>query len=160
VEFEKVDKNDQRPRSRKYDIWSLGCVFLEFLIWLLHGPKAIEGFAVARGKYTRSTGPVLYEVTDKAGRDARVRPLVSWTIERLEDNPQCKGDTALTALLNLIKNQMLQPEVEKRSSVADICKELDYIVQEAQKNPLYLFHSCDASGIPPPDFEHFQSVLN
>ena len=41
VEFERLDKTYQRPRSCKYDIWSLGCVFLEFSIWLLHGPKVI-----------------------------------------------------------------------------------------------------------------------
>jgi hypothetical protein len=55
---------------------------------------------------------------------------------------------------------MLQPEVEKRSSAADICKELDNIVQEAKKNPLYLLHPCDASGIFLLDFEKFHSVSN
>jgi hypothetical protein len=88
-----IDKTDQRPRSRKYDIWLFGCVFLEFTIWLLHGPKAIEGFACVRGNNTLLTNfsAPLYEVTDRTARAARVYPLAPWTIERLEGNPQCKG---------------------------------------------------------------------
>jgi len=162
VEFERMDKTDQRPRSRKYDIWSLGCVFLEFVIWLLHGPKAIEGFASARrnGASLTSYYSPLYEVTDKAGKAARVHQLVSWTIERLEDNPQCKGETALAALLSLTKNQMLQPEVEDRPLAADICKQLENIVQEAEKRDSYLLHSCDGLRIPPLDFEKIQLVPN
>jgi serine/threonine protein kinase len=157
VEFEAADMEDQRPRSRKYDVWSLGCVFLEFTIWLLHGPKAIEGFAGARGKGTASTdhSPPLYEVTDKEAKAARVHQLVSWTIERLEDNPQCKGESALAALLSLIKNQMLQPKVEDRPLAGDICKELENIIQEAKKHDSYLLHSCDSIHIPPLDFEKF-----
>jgi serine/threonine protein kinase len=159
VEFEKVDKTDQRPRSRKYDIWSLGCVFLEFAIWLLHGPKAIEGFANAKGTGKSSTNPSspLYEVTDKAARTAKVHQLVSWTIERLQANPQCKEGTALADLLNLIKNRMLQPEVEERPTAALICVELETIIQEAQKDPSYLLPFCDTSGVPSLDFNSFQS---
>jgi serine/threonine protein kinase len=158
VEFEKVDKKDQHPRSRKYDIWSLGCVFLEFSIWLLHGPKAIEGFVGARGKGTSSTdpSPPLYEVTDKAGGAARVHQLVSWTIERLQDHPQCKEETALAALLSLIKDHMLQPKVEQRPTAADICTQLKNIVQKAKESPLYLFPSYDGPHFPSLDFEKFQ----
>lgn len=29
-------------RSRKYDIWSLGCIYLEFVTWLMHGFEAVE----------------------------------------------------------------------------------------------------------------------
>jgi serine/threonine protein kinase len=162
VEFEKVDEKEQRPRSRKYDIWSLGCVFLEFSIWLLHGPEAIEGFVRARGNGISLTGSSrpLYEVTDKAAKAARVHQLVSWTIESLQDDPRCKGETALAALLSLIKDQMLQPEVGNRPSAEDIGKRLESIVQEAEKRNSYLFHSCDGPHIPPLDFEKFQSVPN
>jgi serine/threonine protein kinase len=30
--------------SRKYDIWSMGCIFLEFTIWLLSGIEEIKRF--------------------------------------------------------------------------------------------------------------------
>jgi len=163
VEFEGLDEKDPRPRSRKYDIWSLGCVYLEFAIWLLHGPKAIEGFAGARATGTSSfnSSSPLYQVTNKAAKAARVHQLVSWTIEKLEEDQQCKeckGETALAALLNLIKNHMMQPEIDKRPSAADVRKQLDDIVQEAQKRPSYLLHSCDGISIAPLDFKKFELV--
>jgi hypothetical protein len=33
---------------QKYDIWSLGCVFVEFCIWWLEGIEAVERFECAR----------------------------------------------------------------------------------------------------------------
>lgn len=32
------------PRSRRYDIWSLGCVMLEFVVWMVHGPDGLSKF--------------------------------------------------------------------------------------------------------------------
>jgi serine/threonine protein kinase len=162
VEFEKLSKDDQRPRSRKYDIWSLGCIFLEFSIWLLHGPKAIEGFAAARGRRTSSTDSLVplysYKVTDRAAKDASVHQLVSWTIQSLQEDQRCKGETALGALLALVKEQMLQPDVDRRPWAEDVGKKLDSIVQEAETRPKYLFHSCEGTQIPPLDFGKFQLV--
>ena len=31
-------------RSRLYDIWSMGCIVLEFTIWLLYGLKGLNKF--------------------------------------------------------------------------------------------------------------------
>ncbi|KAK3374515.1 kinase-like domain-containing protein [Lasiosphaeria ovina] len=41
--------------SRSFDIWTLGCVFLEFVVWILKGPKGIAGFREAR--LTEYAGP-------------------------------------------------------------------------------------------------------
>ena len=35
-----IDGNTSRP----HDVWSLGCVFLELLVWALHGFKTVENF--------------------------------------------------------------------------------------------------------------------
>jgi serine/threonine protein kinase len=37
-----------RPVSRAYDIWSLGCIFLEFITWLLEGATGLEKFNASR----------------------------------------------------------------------------------------------------------------
>jgi hypothetical protein len=34
--------------SQKYDIWSLGCVFLEFSVWYLQGHDDVEAFSLER----------------------------------------------------------------------------------------------------------------
>jgi serine/threonine protein kinase len=162
VEIEELDKNAPRPRSRKYDIWSLGCVFLEFTIWLLHGRKAIEGFTNARGNgsSTNSSYP-LYEVTSKSPRLTQVHKLVSWTIGKLEHHdPRCEGDTALAALLSLIKDKMLQIEVDQRPTAANICTQLEIIIQRAQTRPSYLLPPCDGKPILPLDFKEFHLDAN
>ncbi len=33
-----------KPRSRRYDIWSMGCIYLEFAIWLFYGSSGLERF--------------------------------------------------------------------------------------------------------------------
>ncbi|KAH6665936.1 hypothetical protein B0J14DRAFT_660071 [Halenospora varia] len=33
-----------QPRSRLYDMWSMGCISLECIIWLLYGPNELERF--------------------------------------------------------------------------------------------------------------------
>lgn len=37
-----------RQICRKFDIWSLGCVFLEFCVWYLEGADGIDKFEYAR----------------------------------------------------------------------------------------------------------------
>ncbi|KAI9150752.1 Serine/threonine-protein kinase Nek8 [Paramyrothecium foliicola] len=157
VEFENVNQTDQRPRSRKYDIWSLGCVFLEFTLWLLHGPRGIESFGLARGRGTSSTDTSrpLYEVTDKARRAAKVHKLVSSTIESLQADTRCEGDTALAALLRLIKDQMLQPDVNDRPWADEVGRQLRAIVRKAEREPSYIFHPCQTGNVYSLDFASF-----
>jgi len=38
------------PRTRRYDIWSLACIYLEFAIWLLYGNDGLETFSEALGE--------------------------------------------------------------------------------------------------------------
>jgi serine/threonine protein kinase len=37
-----------KPLSRKYDIWGLGCVFLEMIVWLILGQKGLGEFGDSR----------------------------------------------------------------------------------------------------------------
>lgn len=43
------------PMSRSSDIWSLGCVYLEFITWLLMGAKGLEDFRERRMQDSQST---------------------------------------------------------------------------------------------------------
>lgn len=33
-----------RARTRRYDVWSMGCIILEFIIWLLYGKEGLRKF--------------------------------------------------------------------------------------------------------------------
>lgn len=42
------ETGNNRQISRPYDIWSLGCVFLEFITWILTGQEGLARFAKTR----------------------------------------------------------------------------------------------------------------
>lgn len=65
---------------QKYDIWSLGCVFLEFCIWWLKGYNAVCAFSEER---TEADNPIYgnveedkYFVLQPSGTEAKVKPVV------------------------------------------------------------------------------------
>lgn len=44
VRYEAPEADILGPRSRLYDIWSMGCIIFEFIIWILYGNHALEAF--------------------------------------------------------------------------------------------------------------------
>ncbi len=38
------NRDNDGPRSRQYDIWSMGCIMLELLVWLIYGCDAVKSF--------------------------------------------------------------------------------------------------------------------
>lgn len=70
--------------SQKYDIWSLGCVFLEFCIWYVNGGRAVEVFRLKRVEQDKSETEVLEEdkyfdiiTDDQGGKKASLKPIVN-----------------------------------------------------------------------------------
>lgn len=92
-----IDKN--HARSRLYDIWSLGVLYLEFLIWILYGKENLKRFHDdTGGDYCFDTHP-----------ETRVKPIVTQWIQAIKDDPRCSssGPTALGRLIDLIENRLL-----------------------------------------------------
>ncbi|CAH0038842.1 unnamed protein product [Clonostachys rhizophaga] len=92
-----IDKN--HARSRLYDIWSLGVLYLEFLIWILYGKENLKKFHDdTSGDYCFDTHP-----------ETRVKPIVTQWIQAIKDDPRCSssGPTALGRLIDLIENRLL-----------------------------------------------------
>jgi serine/threonine protein kinase len=96
-------------RTRRYDIWSLGCLYLEFLIWLLYGSEALNNFRDLIGHdqpyYEKS--PIV-----------RVKRVVEECINAIRGDPRCSptGGTALGRLADLIYNRFLVIKVVIRRS--------------------------------------------
>ncbi|KAI0813017.1 heterokaryon incompatibility protein-domain-containing protein [Xylaria sp. FL0064] len=58
------DRRSQKARSRQYDIWSMGCIMVELLVWLLYGYKAIQKFRDATPEFwERTSGTTNYYVS-------------------------------------------------------------------------------------------------
>ena len=117
----------ERARSRKYDLWSLGCIYLEFVIWLVEDWKAIEEF-----KKSRATGlkgeNLFYRMTNGV---ATVHPTVVAKILALKELLNCTPHTPLGKLLTLIETCLLVVDVADRIDSLELCSRLHKIVEVA-----------------------------
>ena len=133
--------DEENPRARRYDIWSLGCIFLEYIIWFLEDLTAVERFTS-----TRETPEYEFYVVSQG--EAEVHPTVNHAIDSIKKDIRCKGGTALEALVNLIADHMLQVEVDKRDTADIIVEKLSTIVLEAEQNQSRLFNEVDSASAP------------
>jgi serine/threonine protein kinase len=102
-----VPVNGKRIMGRLYDIWSLGCVLLEFVIWLLYGYNEINRFRETLENMATGSA-TCYKLTTKDGNLLAVvhELVVSW-LTHMKYDPSCAKDTALGKLLNLIEDRLL-----------------------------------------------------
>lgn len=126
--------------SPSYDIWSLGCVFLEFITWLLEGSTQQVAFASARAQtgVDGMNDDIFYAIINNEDdtKSAVVREGVLQWIERLHKHPQCSQ--MIRDLLRLVKVDMLETDSHKRIKVKDLERELRSIGEDAEKSTEYL----------------------
>ena len=87
--YESPDWHSDKLTSRPYDIWSLGCIFLEVLVWMFRS-KSDEGeglgaFEVSRSRDNGHHGPAAYWMFDS---ELQLRPSVTMVLAQLEDRTQ------------------------------------------------------------------------
>lgn len=102
--------NPRAPRSRLYDIWSMGCITLEFIIWILYGNDELGNF------YTQVQGgdeQQLCQFFEMLGighvRRAEIHPTVLEWMNHVENfDPEClRKATATKDLIRIIREQLL-----------------------------------------------------
>ncbi|KAI1107995.1 hypothetical protein F5Y14DRAFT_437785 [Nemania sp. NC0429] len=98
--------------SRLYDVWSMGCIMLELLIWLLYGNNELVKF-VNFIREDLNDDPTYFILTEEAGRGktAKVHPLVTEYIKALAREPACAANTALGDLLRVVQEKLLVVEL-------------------------------------------------
>ncbi|KAH6640364.1 kinase-like domain-containing protein [Chaetomium tenue] len=100
-------REDHSKLSRRFDMWSFGCILLEFLIWLLYD---IEGLV----NFTRALKEGFYE-SDKKG--THIHPIVSQWIENIKhDKRNCGKGSPFRDLVYLIEERLLIVQVESLQS--------------------------------------------
>ena len=145
-------RQDQ-PRARTYDIWSLGCVFLEFAIWLLYDFDAIKNFEDNRKRPLENPHASFFYMTP-VGK-AEIPTEVLDAIKALREDPRCQGGTSLESLVNLIADKLLVTAAEDRCKAEQLRDELQKIVQKARQDFSYLLN---ATNQPPPIHKVFLPV--
>ncbi|KAK0375212.1 protein kinase domain-containing protein [Colletotrichum limetticola] len=129
-------------RSRRYDVWSIGCIFLEFVIWLVQDWDAVQSFANARKSTSAHAGGATPSHFYKIDNDyAVVHPEVFKIIENLGRIPQSAPNTALGKLLRIIKEDLIKINPADRIDAKGLCNQLEVVVSRAKSDPVYLWDS-------------------
>jgi serine/threonine protein kinase len=130
--------------SRKWDIWSLGCLYLEFITWIVLGFDAIVEFAELRGAEGGETDEFsedYFYTTDL--RD--IRPSVKAWVVRLSEDERCSD--MLYDLLCLIMQKMIRIEPNDRIDSQQLHQELLNLLERAPSNGTHLVRASDRSPI-------------
>jgi len=136
--YEPPEVKISKPVSRAYDIWSLGCLYLEFITWLLQGNEQIEMFAEVR----REISPLginddNFFTIQPSGEDAVVRQGVKEWVSKLHDHPDCSQ--LIHDLLDLIMERMIKVDADKRIKSHELCTKLSDLCRKAE-DMTYLLH--------------------
>ncbi|RDW58909.1 hypothetical protein BP6252_13385 [Coleophoma cylindrospora] len=133
-----MDAKKRETRSREYDIWSMGCIMLELLVFLIYGYDELKTF--------RHNTPYFWSTSVQDGRNKmyHIHPSVDLYMDTMEI--QLQESTAYKALLNLISTRLLvcPVSVEYISSpshreIASVLREsLATIKSNCQSNASYL----------------------
>ncbi|KAK4172121.1 kinase-like domain-containing protein [Triangularia setosa] len=142
----------RKARPRRYDMWSLGCMFLEFVVWLHYDFEAVETFRKQRmprrGDPRTAPGNFFTQPTTDDDQ-ATIHSKVTYVIKLLRNSPRCCSDgdrtTAVGDLISLIERDLLQINPEKRAQAPTLHANLSQIVQKAHGDPQYLCRLVDPS---------------
>ena len=111
--------NTRAPTSRNFDQWSIGCIFLEFVIWVVYGWKAIIDFRNSRG--ISSEGYQFFELDQTVAKANRA---VVSKLKEMREDTQVHKNIALTSLLNVIEDKLIQVDQNQRASAEELSEEL------------------------------------
>ncbi|RDW58641.1 hypothetical protein BP6252_13117 [Coleophoma cylindrospora] len=111
VQYMAPEHIQSQPLSRLYDIWSMGCVILDFVVWILYGDQGLEDFS-HRVRTSESTrGEASYfsvKQTNNSEKEFVINAEVTlWLDGMLNSDPECKKESAIRDLLRLVKNKLL-----------------------------------------------------
>jgi serine/threonine protein kinase len=109
--------------SRPYDLWSLGCVYLELIVWFLQGYSSLEAFRAYRRGNVRPHGveDEAFYFTDEVNANPRVQ--LRWAVvEKISELSRiCPSD--LRPLLDVIPS-LLHIDPGKRPTAMDLVQQL------------------------------------
>ncbi|KAG0646653.1 Calcium calmodulin-dependent kinase I [Hyphodiscus hymeniophilus] len=150
-EAPEAQPDHEDPRSRVYDMWSIGCIFLEFAVWLLYGYRGVRSFKKSR----KSVDPMIQNGSFYARHpngSVELHSKVSEAIQALLEDPPCKGSAALADFVRLTARDLLLVDVSGRAQASVVYEKLEKIVKDAEEQNEYLHIELDPSPRPHPFF--------
>lgn len=136
--YEPPEAKSEGATSRPSDIWSLGCVFLELLIWTVFDFEAVERLGNERNG--RALPDSKTDVVDDAfwqiagdGTISLRKPVHEWIGRLWKDlgQPEWQPFMAFEKVLDLVI-RMLDPDRRRRISALDLWDTLDRIYRQTE----------------------------
>ncbi|KAI0904833.1 kinase-like protein [Ustulina deusta] len=131
----------QHEVSYLWDIWPLGCLYLEFVTWLLQGWDGVVAFAEEREREDQSRDPRLY----KEDKFFNINPLkifgacrktsVIDRIRVLHSHPECTE--FIHDFLDLISKDLIRIRDRKRAKCDQIVQKLEAMGKKCENNEDY-----------------------
>ncbi|SCV57495.1 uncharacterized protein FFB14_15171 [Fusarium fujikuroi] len=133
--------------SRSYDIWALGCVYLEFLTWYFMGWEGVMEFSALR-EYKRNNleaDDAYFELTgapETGNICSKVKPEVVHWVASLHQHWACSP--FFHDFLDLIKDSMLVVETDgevpvRRATAAEVKQSLVRFYNRSGSDATYLY---------------------
>ncbi|CZR54217.1 uncharacterized protein PAC_04100 [Phialocephala subalpina] len=148
--YEPPEKRLRLPISRAFDMWSMGCMMLEFITWLLESSKGVDEFSDFRAYmvYDELSIDPFYEIQlNKEKRltysSAVVNPRVLEWMDRLSEHE--RSTSMIRDLLILVQNRLLVVESRERMTSQELVQELDKMLELANHDTDYMSRIQGAS---------------
>ncbi|KAF7535451.1 hypothetical protein G7054_g5370 [Neopestalotiopsis clavispora] len=119
--------------TREYDVWSLGCIFLEMMTWLLGGRQLNSKFKQSRSTSENGVNTSIFFTFDR-GQPMVKQEVTQW-IQSLRVHKE--STEFVHAVLNVIEDKMIIPRADKRSRVRELKREFDRINDKCQERASY-----------------------
>ncbi|KAF2265196.1 hypothetical protein CC78DRAFT_567769 [Lojkania enalia] len=134
--------------NQSYDIWCLGCVYLEFIAWMLGGADLLEEFAtrrVALDIFLNQKIDTFFLAEKKiesnpSEAEVMVKPVVTEFISELHRHPNCTE--YYHNFLNMIQQDMLLIEPGNRKTCESTRKTLQNWAQKCLQDDAYAAKRC------------------
>ncbi|KAH7359965.1 kinase-like domain-containing protein [Pyrenochaeta sp. MPI-SDFR-AT-0127] len=148
----------EQGTSRPYDMWSLGCVYLELLVWFLDGHNALDEFRDARSRPVKPGGMIDdgFCFMDEAGPTARVQLREEVVTKMAELSERCSG--ALKDIADAIP-KLLEIEPKRRLTAEQLVSTLKHLATDeglsfdAQQPGSFMGSNTNVSPIPTPAYD-------
>ncbi|KAI0441729.1 kinase-like domain-containing protein [Xylaria telfairii] len=138
-EYRPPELDDQDAKvSRSYDIWTLGCIFLEMLIWFLGGNNERIEFKKSRGMVdSRGAGTFTFFTLNQKGNStsANVKPSVVMGMNAIRNH---RHRTEFSDnVVDAIEKSMIVVDPKKRCDIKDLEQTFVRINDNCQKSEDY-----------------------
>ncbi|POS77582.1 protein kinase [Diaporthe helianthi] len=142
-----ADLQQGKAMGRSYDIWTLGCLYLEFITWMLGGSKLLNEFLEARKNHDVMWHEIETHTFFKLEIDAETRkptavikPAVKKFIRRLHSHQNCSQ--VIHDFLDMIEKNILvvktnRPQEAERFEIKQVHQALIPMLERCEKSAEY-----------------------